>query len=80
MARAYFLQKRSPKSIGLEKEIAASEKAVTRNPCNELLQKALIDQPVAAREYDKAITPMDHYLEAFPEDGFMRKILDIAKQ
>jgi hypothetical protein len=60
--------------------IVASNKAISLAPYDPLLQKALIDQLIAGREYDKAIAAMDHYLSYFPEDGFMRQMLTIAKQ
>jgi Flp pilus assembly protein TadD len=64
----------------IDQAIAASQKAVSLEPYNALSQKALIDQLIAAKRYDKATAAMEHYLELFPEDGFMRRMLEIAKQ
>jgi tetratricopeptide (TPR) repeat protein len=64
----------------LDEAVAASEKAVSIDPYNALYQKALIDRLIAAKQYDKALAAMEHYTETFPEDGEMRKMLDIAKK
>ena len=60
--------------------IEASEKAISIQPYDPLFQKALIDRLIADKQYSKAIAAMDHYLELFPEDAFMRRMLEIAKQ
>ena len=60
--------------------IEASEKAVSLDQYNPLFRKALIDRLIAAKRYDKAIAAMELYMELFPEDSFMRKMLDLAKQ
>jgi protein involved in temperature-dependent protein secretion len=64
----------------LEEAIAASEKAVSLEPYKALFQKALIDRLIAAKQYAKATAAMEHYVALFPEDGFMRKMLEMAKQ
>ncbi len=60
--------------------VAASDRAVALDPYNSFLRKALIDQLIAAQQYDRAQAAMEQYLETFPEDSFMRKMLAIAKQ
>jgi hypothetical protein len=60
--------------------IAASGKAVSLDPYDPLLQKSLIEQLIAAKEYDKAIGAMESYLKTFPEDGMVRQMMAIAKQ
>jgi Flp pilus assembly protein TadD len=64
----------------LNEAIDASEKAVSLDQYNPLFRKALIDRLIAAKRYDKAIAAMELYLDLFPEDSFMRKMLDLAKQ
>ncbi|MGA7106579.1 MAG: hypothetical protein WBV28_01740 [Terracidiphilus sp.] len=49
-------------------------------PYNALFQKALIDRLIAAKQYEKATAAMERYVALFPEDGFMRKMLEMAKQ
>jgi Tetratricopeptide repeat/Cytochrome c554 and c-prime len=57
-----------------------AEKAVNLDPWNALMQKALIDRLIAVRQFDKAEAAIQHYVEVFPEDDFMRQMLAIAKQ
>ena len=64
----------------LDDAIDASEKAVSIDPFNPLFRKALIDRLIAAKRYDKAIAAMELYMELFPEDNFMRKMLKIAQE
>lgn len=64
----------------LSEAVAASEMAVHLTPFNPLYQKTLIDQLIAAQQYDKATAAMDRYVALFPQDGFMRKMLALAKQ
>ena len=59
---------------------SSSEKAVSMEPYRARYQKSLIDQLVAAKQYDKAVAAMEHYNQLFPEDEFMRKMLKIAKE
>ena len=49
-------------------------------PYNALFRMTLIDQLIAAKHYDKAVESMELYMELFPEDEFMRKMLELAKQ
>jgi len=43
------------------------------------LQKALVLRLINAKEYPQAEADMEKYVEEFPEDDFMRKMLSIAK-
>lgn len=60
--------------------IAASDKAVALDPYNPVLRKTQIDELIAAQQYDRAQAAMEVYLDMFPEDDFMRKMLALAKQ
>jgi tetratricopeptide repeat protein/cytochrome c554/c'-like protein len=64
----------------LEEAIEASRKAISLSQFNSLYRRALIEQLIAAKEYQKAIDEMELYLELFPEDSFMRKMLEVAMQ
>jgi predicted CXXCH cytochrome family protein len=64
----------------VEEAIAAARKAVELDPFAEGPQKALIARLIAGKHYDEAEAAMEKYLENFPEDDFMRKMLAIAKQ
>jgi len=59
--------------------VALTQKAVTLEPFNAPLQKALVLALINAHQYPEAEAAMEKYLENFPEDDFMRKMLAIAK-
>lgn len=51
------------------------EKSIELDPFNPVSQKMLVVNLVATKQYDKAHTALQHYLEIFPQDDFMRKML-----
>ena len=59
--------------------VAMAEKAVILDPFNPPLQKSLVLALINARQYPEAEAAMEKYLQNFPEDDFMRKMLAIAK-
>jgi Tetratricopeptide repeat len=63
-----------------EEAVTLAQKAVTLDPFNAPLQKTLITRLIDAKRYPEAEAAMEKYLENFPEDDFMRKMLAIAKQ
>ena len=63
-----------------EDAITYAKKAVELDPFVAQLQKTLISRLIAAKHYDEATSAMESYLNKFPEDDFMRKMLAIAKQ
>lgn len=63
-----------------EDAVAESRKAVTLDPYNAGYQKVLVDCLIAAKRYDDATTALENYVKLFPEDSFMRKMLELAKQ
>ena len=56
-----------------------ARKAVMLDPFTQPLQKTLVGRLIAAKQYPEAIAAMEKYLEQFPEDDFMRKMLAIAQ-
>ena len=60
--------------------VAWQQKAVAIDPHSEGLQKTLILRLINAREYPEAETDMEHYVEEFPEDDLMRRMLSIARE
>ena len=44
------------------------------------MQKTLVLRLINAKQYPEAEAAMETYLQNFPEDEFMRKMLAIAKQ
>jgi len=59
--------------------LALQQKAVSLDPYNMPLQKALVLRLINAKQYPEAEAAMEKYLQEFPEDDFMRKMLAIAK-
>jgi hypothetical protein len=64
----------------VEEAIAAARKAVELDPFATGPQKALIARLIGGKHYDEAEAAMEKYLDNFPEDDLMRKMLAIAKQ
>jgi len=58
--------------------VAALQSGIALDPFNPVLQKSLIVQLVQAKRYAEAKTALEHYLEVFPQDDFMRRMLDLA--
>jgi hypothetical protein len=64
----------------VEEAIASAKKAVELDPFVAALQKTLVFRLINGKHYDEAEAAMEKYLQNFPEDDFMRKILAAAKQ
>ena len=62
-----------------EDAITYARKAVELDPFTAPLQKTLVFRLISGKHYDQAQAAMEKYLENFPEDDFMRKMLAIAK-
>ncbi|HEY1802943.1 MAG TPA: hypothetical protein VGG45_00540 [Terracidiphilus sp.] len=60
--------------------IVSARKAVALEPFNAGIRKTLIYRLVEDKQYDKAEAEMENYLQVFPEDDAMRKMLAIARQ
>jgi hypothetical protein len=63
-----------------EEAIAAAKNAVKLDPFVAALQKTLVFRLINGKHYDEAQAAMKGYLEDFPEDDFMRKMLALANQ
>jgi hypothetical protein len=59
--------------------LAAIRKAVTLDPFNANMRKTLVLRLISAKQYEEAETDMEKYLQDFPQDDFMRRMLAIAK-
>ena len=59
--------------------IAVLQKASELDPFNATLRKTLIVQLIQAKDYPKAKSEMEDYVERFPQDSFMRQMLTRAK-
>jgi hypothetical protein len=60
--------------------IVSARKAVALEPFNPGIRKTLIYQLIQDKQYDQVEAEMENYLQIFPEDDSMRKMLAIAKQ
>ena len=63
-----------------EEAVSMARKAVMLEPFSQPLQKALISRLISAKQYPEAIAAMEKYLDNFPEDDLIRKMLAIAKE
>jgi hypothetical protein len=59
--------------------IALLQKATTLDPFNPMLQRTLVARFIALKQYSNAVVALEHYMQAFPQDSYMRKMLDLAK-
>jgi Cytochrome c554 and c-prime len=64
----------------VEEAIASAKRAVALDPFVTALQKTLVFRLINGKHYEEAQAAMETYLQNFPEDDFMRKMLAIAKQ
>ncbi len=62
-----------------EEGIVLLQKATALDPFNPVLQKTLVVRLISLKQYANALVAMEHYLEIFPQDSYMRKMLGLAK-
>lgn len=62
-----------------EESLAPLEKAIRMDPFNPVMQKTLVVRLIQLKEYARAQTALEHYLEVFPQDTFMRQMLARAQ-
>ena len=67
------------KSSLLDEAVASARKAVELDPFTPNLQKALISHLIDAKQYPQAQAALEHYVELFPEDDGMRRMLAMVK-
>jgi Flp pilus assembly protein TadD len=60
--------------------LAMARKAAILDPFSAPVRKTLVLRLINAKQYEEAQTAMEKYLEDFPQDDFMRKMLEIAKE
>jgi hypothetical protein len=64
----------------VEEAIADAKKAVELDPFVAGMQKTLVFRLINGKHYPEAEAAMEKYLQNFPEDDFMRKMLAIVRQ
>ncbi len=62
-----------------EEALAWQQKAVALDPFNPLPRKAEIVSYINLKRYDNARSSLEHYLEVFPQDSFMRHMLELSQ-
>jgi len=63
----------------VEESLPMLEKAVAMDPFNPTLQKSLVVRLIKLKRYEDAKAALKHYLNVFPQDGFMRQMLTRAE-
>jgi predicted Zn-dependent protease len=62
-----------------EEGLALLRKATALDPFNPQLQRNLVARLIAMKQYTNALAAMEHYLEIFPQDSYIRKMLTLAR-
>ncbi|WP_348267107.1 tetratricopeptide repeat protein [Edaphobacter sp. DSM 109919] len=62
-----------------EEGLALLQKATALDPFNPQLQRNLVARLIAMKQYTNALAAMEHYLEIFPQDSYIRKMLTLAR-
>jgi predicted CXXCH cytochrome family protein len=62
-----------------EESLPFLEKAVSLDEFNPIVQKNLVVRLIQLKQYAKAQAALEHYLEIFPQDTFMRQMLARAE-
>jgi tetratricopeptide (TPR) repeat protein len=62
-----------------EEALPQIEKAIQLDPFNSVTRKMLVVNLIGAKQYAKAHKALEDYLEIFPQDDFMRQMLDRAE-
>ena len=64
----------------LDEAIASASKAVEFDPFAPGMQKTLIERLIEAKQYPQAQAALEHYVQLFPEDDGMRRMLALVKE
>ena len=62
----------------IEESVSALRSGIALDPFNPVLQKNLVLRLIQAKQHAQAKIALEHYLEAFPQDSFMRHMLELA--
>jgi hypothetical protein len=58
-----------------DEALSAQQKAIQQDPYNPILQKRLALLFIQGKQYANARITIEHYLDTFPQDSFMRRML-----
>jgi hypothetical protein len=62
----------------IDESIAALRSGVRLDPFNPVLQKMLVLRLIQAKQHAEAKIALQHYMQVFPQDSFMRHMLELA--
>jgi tetratricopeptide (TPR) repeat protein len=62
-----------------EEALPLFEKAIDLDPFDPISRKKLVVRLIETRQYERAHEALEHYLEIFPQDDFMRQMLALAE-
>jgi tetratricopeptide (TPR) repeat protein len=62
-----------------EEAVSWLEKSIDLDPFNPFAQRTLIVQFIDLKKYTQARAALEHYVQVFPQDAFMRQMLDKAR-
>lgn len=62
-----------------EQSLPLLEKAIQMDPSDPVIQKTMIVRLIQMKQYARAQSALEHYLEVFPQDSFMREMLARAQ-
>src|SRR5579883_1275031 len=62
-----------------EQSLPLLEKAIQMDPFDPVMQKTMVVRLIQLKQYARAQTALEHYLEVFPQDSFMRGMLARAQ-
>ena len=62
-----------------EEALPLVEKAIELNPYNPVTRKMLVVQLIQGKQFARAHVALEHYLQIFPQDDFMRQMLARAE-
>jgi len=63
-----------------EESLPLFEKAINLDPFDPISRRKLVVRLIETRQYEKAHEALKHYLEIFPQDDFMRRMLARAEE
>jgi predicted CXXCH cytochrome family protein len=62
-----------------EEAVKWFDQSIALDPYNPLTQRSLVVQLIHLKDYARARAALEHYVQVFPQDSFMRRMLDEAR-
>jgi len=60
--------------------LAWLEKSIQLDPFNPFAQRTYIARLIELKQYAQALAGLEHYVQVFPQDTFMRQMLEKARK